>query len=285
MDAITQTAHKLADASLKRMNDAFLRVNYEDTLDETLWQMPEEYISIYFEPEYQALDVKAKMKLSLLEMINYFSVNIHGEQSLIAEFEKRLYRGKSECENFDCSRYMQHFIHEENSHTFMLAEYCHRYYGSVMKVKTMAIDREPLSFEAEELLLYARTQLLENFLVFMNRQVATNEACGTTARQCNKVHMQDEVRHIAWDRAAMAYYKKRLITLDRASEVQNVIAAVLDYQETAFRLLYNPKIYKEIGIANPIEVASRARTNPLRIEALKSWRAATDKTIDELRQH
>ncbi len=283
MEALTQTAHQLAEASLKRMNDAFLRVNYEDSLDDNFWQMPEEYLSIYFEPEYKELDEATKKRLSLLEMTNYFSINIHGEQSLIAEFEKRLYKGRSACEDFDSSRYMQHFIHEENSHTFMLAEYCHRYYGSVMKVKTMEIEREAHSFDAGELLLYARTQMLENFLVFMNKHIASNDSCGSTARQCNKVHMQDEVRHIAWDRAAMAYYKKRLIAAGKSSEIQDVISAVTDYQETAFRLLHNPKIYKEIGIVDPIEIASRARSNPLRIAALETWRAATNKTIDELR--
>jgi len=281
MDAVIATANKLSQASIRKMSDAFSKVHYEEVLDTNKWQFPEEFISIYHEPEYQNLTMENRKRLSLLEMVNFFSINIHGEQSLVAEFEKKLYRNKSACEGFDASRYMQHFINEENSHTYMLAEYCFRYYGKLIKIKTMEIKREKMGFDVSELIAYGRTQLLENYLVYMNKYISLADDIGDSARSCNKTHMLDEVRHIAWDKAAIEFYLERLN--DKKEDLTLVIQSLEDYKQTVFNLLYNPAIYKEIGLEEPLKLAQRAKKNPARLNSIAEWETCTRQVIETIR--
>ena len=55
------------------------------------WFMSPELISIYGTSEYDKLDLKQKQILSFYESVNFFSLNIHGEKSLVEGIAHRLY--------------------------------------------------------------------------------------------------------------------------------------------------------------------------------------------------
>src|SRR5690554_52372 len=270
MNIIESTAIKLSNASLKKMYNPFERITYEELKPGQL-QFPETLISIYHEDEYTQLSQEKKVYLSLLEMVNFFSMNIYGEQSLIKEFENRLYRNKTSAEGYNASRYLQHFIHEENSHTFMLSEYCHKYAGFIYKNRTLEIPREDMSFEAQELLMYGRTIVLERFLAYLNSCASHDKSLGQTTRDCNKAHLTDEVRHIAWDREVINYYRAELEKKSGHVEIKLVSKALYDYLNTAFQMLYNPRCYKEVGISDPLGLVKRAKANSERQQSLEEW--------------
>lgn len=282
MDVVESTAIKLSNASLKKLYNPFDRITYLELKSDQL-QFPETLISIYHEDEYHQLSQEEKAYLSLLEMVNFFSMNIYGEQSLIREFESRLYRNKSSAEGYNASRYLQHFIHEENSHTFMLSEYCHKYAGFIYKNRTLEIPRENMSFEAQELLMYGRTMVLERFLAYLNARASHDESLGQTTRHCNKAHLTDEVRHIAWDREVISYYRNELEKKSRYKEIRLVTEALHDYLDIAFQMLYNPRCYKAAGIADPLGLAKRAKANPERQKSLEEWRSYVKDELSRLR--
>lgn len=278
MDIIESTAIKLSNASLKKLYNPFNRITYQELVPGQL-QFPEQLISIFHEEEYANLTQAKKAHLSLLEMVNFFSMNIYGEQSLIREFESRLYRNKSSAEGYDASRYMQHFIHEENSHTFMLSEYCHKYAGFIYRNRTLEIPRQDISFEAQELLMYGRTIVLERFLAYLNARACHDHALGQTTRDCNRAHLIDEVRHIAWDREVISFYRSELVRNSRYEEINLVIQALNDYLETAFHMLYNPRCYQSVLLSNPLELVRKAKENPKRDNSIREW---VDSVKDEL---
>lgn len=281
MDVVLETAKKLSDASLRKLYNPFDRVDYDDMLDDTKFHFSEEYISIFHEPEYVTLTFDEKKRLSLLEMVNYFSINIYGEQSLIQEFEKRLYRDGSICEGFAASQYLQKFIHEENSHTFMLAEYCHRYHGSLFRNKTIDTTRGELSFEATELLMYGRTLLLERFLAYFNKLIMHDDRVDRTTRACNRAHLLDEVRHIEWDRTVIGHYMSVLREKGNDAEIESIKSALAVYLDTAFKMLHNPKVYKLMDFDNNLELAKRSLLNPRRAAQISEWRKYVESELSK----
>jgi hypothetical protein len=128
-----------------------------------------------------------------------------------------------------------------------------------------------MSFEAQELLMYGRTIVLERFLAYMNSCASRDKSLGQTTRDCNKAHLTDEVRHIAWDREVICYYRTALEEKSQHNEIQLVSRALHDYLDTAFQMLYNPRCYKKIGISDPLELVKKARSNPERKKSLVEW--------------
>ncbi|MBL8573840.1 MAG: diiron oxygenase [Hyphomicrobiaceae bacterium] len=249
----------------------FTRVTYPESLDETRLQFPERLISLYHHPVWATLTGEQKWRLSLLETVNFFSVNIHGERRLIQGMEERLYSSARVGSSFITGDYLQHFIHEENAHTHMLAGYCFRYGGGVMRDNFMAIAQPELGLAGEELLFFGRVFVLETFLDFLNTRAMRDTTIGETARQIHEFHHFEEARHIAFDREVIRSMLRQI----PAAEVPVLREALRSFGEAALASLYVPKIYKEIGIERPTEVAREVREIPERRALETDWVSAT----------
>jgi hypothetical protein len=265
-------AKKLTRSSLKNSFDTFNRVQYQTELNKDLFQFPEEYVSLYHHPVYQTLTDEQKWKLSLAEAVNFFSVNIFGEQHLIKHLEDKLYRNRYIGEDRYSSHYLQHFIHEENAHTFMLAEYCMNYYGTVMSSPTIRMDDPELSQYGEDLLFYGRTFVLEMFLGYMNRIGRVHDDLDRTVKEVHHFHLLDEVRHMAWDRTMIEANLEEMRKRELNDEM-NVIRRLLRvYLDVSFSSLYNPRIYREIGIKNGARLSRELADNDDRNLLLNNWK-------------
>jgi hypothetical protein len=264
-------AQKLIKGSDKKKYDPFTRVDYQEKLNSDRWQFPEEFLSIYHSPIYSDLSDEKKWKLSLLEAVNFFSVNIHGEQGLVAAMEPRLYRNKRVGEDPVSSQYMQRFIHEENSHTYMLAEYCTRYHGSVLPDHTYAVEQPKLSPEVDDILYWGRVLTLESFLGYFNQKSMTNTDLDTTARQIHEYHHIDEVRHQAWDKAMIEENLRRARAKGLDSELQSVKEMLIAFQEYIRQSTCNPAVYRALGLENSLELREEAIKSKQRAEDLKPW--------------
>ncbi len=268
---VIQVAKKLTDSSLKNRFDTFNRVDYQEKLNADRLQFPEEFLSLYHHPIYKDLSDEQKWKLSLGETANFFACNIFGEQHLISHMENKIYRNKFVGEDPISSEYAQHFIHEENSHTFMLAGYCIRYYGQVLPNRTIAMAAPKLSPYGEDCLFFARTFVLEMFLGYMNRIARDRDDIDTTVRQIHYFHLLDEVRHIAWDRAMVEGNLWELKERGLGHEIPIIKELVKTYSKVSFNSLYNPRIYKEIGLENPSLLCREAAEIPARKKIVAEW--------------
>jgi len=244
----------------------FARVTFPDQLDRRHPVMPPELTTLAGLPAYERLDEGVRWRLGLLEAVNFFSVNIHGEQALVGELAERLYRARWSGEGYAVSRYLQHFIHEENSHTYMLAEFCTRYYGRVMPEIVYRFERPVLSRSGRDLLFFGRVYVLEMFLHFVNRVAIRCEELDPTARAIHSAHDSDESRHIAFDRAVLAALVAEMRDKSLESEMV-VVARLLDgYGDYAFSRLVNPRIYRELQLEDPLTLARQAESAPRWVE-------------------
>jgi hypothetical protein len=268
---VIAVAQKLTSSSLKNSFDTFNRVSYQEKLNPDALQFPEEFLSLYHHPIYGDLTDEQKWKLSMLETVNFFSANIFGEQHLISHMEKKIYRNKFVGEDAISSEYAQHFIHEENAHTFMLAGYCVRYHGQVMPNRSIAMADPKLSPYGEDLLFFARTYVLEMFLGYMNRTARERDDIDDTVRQIHYFHLLDEVRHIAWDRAMVEGNLWEMHQRGLSHEIPVIKELVKTYAKVSFNSLYNPRIYKDIGLENPSRLGQEAAATAARQAQVDKW--------------
>ncbi len=281
-EELTNTATRLAEVSLdpdKGLHKPFTRINYQNELDKRKFQMPEHLISLYHHPIYSSLTHEQRWRLSLLETINFFSINIHGERKLVQGLEDRLYLLSSLGGEWSVGNYLQHFIHEENAHTHMLAGYCYRYGNGVYKDYSIQINDPTLSVVGQELLFFGRVYVLETFLDYLNSTAMREENIDVTAREIHRFHHIEEARHMAFDRVVIRNCVAKMRELNQADELAVITKLLDEYGRGALMRLYVPKIYKEVGIENPSAVAREAQTEAGRKEVEKAWLATTRKFL------
>ena len=282
LEQFDSEVERLVVTSDKNHFDPFTRVSYPDKLDTDRLQFPEKYISLYHHPVYAELTDEQKWKLSLLESINFFSLNIQGEQALIRELSTRLYRNKFRWDSTPASHYLQHFIHEENAHTFMLAGYCTRYHGSLMPDMTALSSQEPeLSALGKDLLFYGRTAVLEYFLGFLNRKAKADEDIEPVVKQIHYFHYLDETRHITFDRLVIEETLKQAKEQGLDAEVKLISKLLQEYSEYVSKRLYNFRIYREIGIENPFKVYQEAQVLGARGPQIQEWNLQSNQLLQK----
>jgi len=285
LTSLEDAAGRLSAISLspdKGLHEPFTRVTYQETLDRSKLQFPEELLSLFHHPIYGELSEEQKWNLSLLETINFFSVNIHGERKLVQGLEERLYVPS----RFNGSRligeYLQHFIHEENSHTYMLAGYCHRYGDGVMKDNAIQIENPEVSDIGAELLFFGRVFVLEMFLDYLNTYAMRDERLDTTARLIHRLHHHEEARHMAFDREVIELCVKLARENGLDDELSRIARLLDDYGRFALQSLYSPHVYKKMGIPDPMQVAHEAQRLPARVTVEQKWRAKTRESLSKM---
>lgn len=271
---LENVAKKLSATSLdpqRGLTNPFTRVSYQDSLDRGKLQFPEKILSLYHHPIYNELTDDQKWKLSLYETINFFSINIHGERSLVKDLEDRIYNKSTIGGAFEVGKYLQHFIYEENSHTYMIAGYCYRYADGVMKDASVKLGDPKLSMVCQDLLFFGRVFIFENFLDYLNTNAARDETLDVTVRQIHHFHHVEEVRHMAFDRAAISYCVAEARRQGLHNELEVVGELLLKFSKIAVQRLYSPNVYTLIGIGDANAIAREAQSTPHRVEIDNEW--------------
>lgn len=193
------TIEKLSRVSMRKRRPIAPVLEWPATLDREQWFFSPELISLQGTPEYDALDEAARQRLSFFEAVNFFSLNIHGERCLVEGLAERLYRPGSEV----ISRYLHHFLEEENNHMTWFGGFCLRYAGKVYPAKQLAVAREYEAGEAD-FLFFARAVVFEEIVDVYNRRMARDEGLNRLAREINAMHHEEEKRHLAFGRELVA---------------------------------------------------------------------------------
>ena len=269
--ALAEFSDRLVRISERYRAPTFDRVEFPERLDESRPVMPRRLSSLAGHPAYSELSPAVQWRLGLLEAVNFFSLNIQGEQALVAELAERLYRRSSIGESAPVSRYLQHFIDEENSHTYMLAEFCNRYYGRVMPEIVFAFEKPTLSRSGTDLLFFSRVYVLETLLDFVNRIAMQDESLQSVVRSIHRAHHEDEARHIAFDRHVIGMLARELADREPRTELEAIASLVGDYAEYAFSRLVNPRVYREIGIGNALQLAGDVRGSERWVTLRRQW--------------
>ncbi len=226
--------------------------------------MSENLVSLAGTEMWDELAREQQLDLTKYEALNFFSLNVHGIRELLSEvvlrIHTRIYHGASE--------FLHHFIGEENEHMWFFARFCERYGGKLYppQPSLLVTAVEGLGAQATELVVFARILIFEEIVDYFNAAMATDESLPFIAREINRVHHQDESRHVAFGRQIFVDLLQQM-KAKSPEDVPAVARYLESYLGYSLGSLYNPAVYRDTGLPNPIALRRRALTHPARIEA------------------
>lgn len=238
--------------------------DWPDALDPSLPWMSESLTTLAGTPMWDELTREQQIALTKYEAINFFSLNIHGIRELMSEVVMRIH----ERAYADVSEFLHHFIGEENEHMWFFAQFCLRYGGKLYPAlpSLHADSVEHLSPVARELVIFARILIFEEIVDYYNSHMATDQTLPAIAREINRVHHQDESRHVAFGRMVFVNLLGQVTRRDPA-EVPLVAEYLESYLTYSVETLYNPAAYRDAGIGGALALRRRALEHPARIAA------------------
>jgi len=243
MATLSELTTRLCRISQEHFIDPFSRLEWPESLDRDQWFMSPELISLHGTRQFDALDEEQRRNLSFFELINFFSINIHGERMLIEGLAKRLYRKNTEI----VSPYLHHFLDEENKHMFYFGRFCNQYAGKVYEEKKFSIEREYADGE-EEFLFFARVMLFEELVDVYNRRMAKDQQLVPIVREINWLHHFEEARHLVFGRRIVEELFEAHAS-GWASEVRDRIRDELShFLDGTWKEFFNPEVYKDAGL-------------------------------------
>jgi P-aminobenzoate N-oxygenase AurF len=255
LKSFEQIVERLCEASRNDFANPYL-LEWPDEYDSHQWYMSAELLSLYPTPFYEQLSEDQKKRLSFLEAVNFFSLNIHGEKSLIEGLAKQLY-GKRSPVFYD---YLHHFLDEENKHMVYFGGFCMRYAGKVYPDKKLSIEREYAPVE-EEFLFFAKVLIFEEIVDVYNVQMSQDERLAPIAREINRLHHRDEARHLVFGRRIVKELFDDGFGQWEPSVLNRVRSYLAEYLTATWREYYNPEVYRDLGMNEPYNVYEKAFEN------------------------
>jgi hypothetical protein len=195
-------------------------------------------------PVYRELNDQRRWQLTLLEAVNFFSLNINGERDLMLGLEARL-GGDTPAH---VSQYLPYFLQEEAAHTEVFKRFCLSYCGKIFRDRHVQFPQEYLPGE-ETFVFFARALIFEEIADFYNRKLAADDSLWRLAREINRYHAEDEARHIAFGRLYVSTLWEELGRLWTAEDKTRIADSLRRYLHSVQRLYVNPDVYQELGMS------------------------------------
>jgi hypothetical protein len=264
---LTHIANRLNEISRTAFVALPVITEWPETLDSSDWMISPELVSLYGSPEWQQMDEARQKQLAFHELVNFFSLNIHGERFLLAGLASQLY-GKSHTPSYV---YLHHFIDEENKHLHYFGGFCSRYARIYPDRKiNLSLTREYAPGEAD-LLFFARILIFEEIVDYYNIKVAKDPCVHPLIRKINSLHHQDEVRHLAFGRSIVRELAEKFMPSWSPEAVERFQHYMGQYILTTWREYCNPDVYADAGFDDPYDTADKAYQNarPTHLNAAK----------------
>ncbi|MFI6403205.1 diiron oxygenase [Streptomyces sp. NPDC050548] len=238
--------------------------DWPDRIAPDLPWMSESLTTLGGTPMWDELTREQQLALTRYEAINFFSLNIHGIRELMSEVVMRIH----EKTYANVSEFLHHFIGEENEHMWFFAQFCLRYGGKLYPAQpTLKADPvDHLSGVAREMIVFARILIFEEIVDHFNAHMATDQTLPPIAREINRVHHQDESRHVAFGRMIFTDLLRQVARHD-PDEVPVIAEYLENYLQYSIGTLYNPAAYRDAGIPDALALRRLALAHPARVEA------------------
>jgi hypothetical protein len=246
-DRFLEVLERLSEKAIEDYYNPYQQFEWPEKLDENrLWMSPE-LLTPYGTPYFDELGEETLHRLSKWESINFYSLNVHGIRELLIEVVGRIHMPGFEVP----SDFFHHFIGEENEHMWFFAEFCRRYGGKIYASTAMRADSawEP---EVENFLVFARILFFEELVDHYNTRMAQDGTLCDTIRQVNRIHHQDESRHIAFGRELVSLLFTRMRDAVGEERLREVESYLKRYVVFSVNSLYNPHVYRDAGITDPL---------------------------------
>lgn len=262
-------AEKLSDASVRLHYSALEAVPFPATLEKNNWFTAPELMTLFCQPEWETLTEDTKKILSFYEAVNFYSLNINGEKALIEGLAKRLY---DEARPSEHSRYIHHFLDEENKHMTFFGTFCMKYAGKVYQDRKFNFEREYQDGE-EEFLFFLKVFIFEEIADYFNVKMSNDDRLTEVARKINYYHHVDESRHLAFGRMHLKEVWDKYSSTWGTDYKTNLETYIRQYLTSTWREYYNPDVYVDAGLPDAYDLSDRV----FHSETAKNFR----KTVSE----
>ncbi|WP_372513996.1 diiron oxygenase [Streptantibioticus rubrisoli] len=253
---------RLVDKSVDGYYNPYREFTWPDSLpDDRMW-MSEDLTSTYGTEVEAELSPAERCRLSRWESINFYSMNVEGIRELIIEVMRRIHSRGFEVP----SDFFHHFIGEENEHMWFFAEFCLRYGGKIYsgpKLNSIG-HKDP---RVENFLVFSKILLFEEIVDYYNMRMAADDTLHETIRKVNRVHHEDESRHIAFGRELVGLLYSQLAVDASAEQRRDIEEYLKRYIVFSLRSFYNPQVYRDAGINDPLGFRERLLADPARRDA------------------
>lgn len=244
--SLERCVQRLCRVSREQAIDPWARLSWPDELDPDAWYLSPELCSLYGTDVWHDLDEERRKRLCFFEAVGFFSVNVHGERTLVEGIARRLYRK----ETSEVSPYLHHFLDEENKHMTLFGGFCTRYARGVYPERKLALPRDFAAGE-EDLLFFARVLVFEEIVDVYNRVMSKDERLHPLAREINWIHHFEEVRHLGFGRALVKHLWQRWAPLWDDEVKRRVSEDLAAFLSGTWRELVNPDVYRDAGLPDP----------------------------------
>lgn len=260
---LTPIINKLIDLSKKEDFDVFNQLVWPKEISDTnLWTSPE-LLTVYGTNYFDKLSEEKIIKLSKLECLYFFSLNVHGIRDLLIDIVSIIHRKQFEL----ISEYLHFLVKEENEHMYYFAKFCLTYGGRLFSDKSISIGKVEESDKLVHFyLVFMRILVFEIIVDFFNLKASKDKNIHPFIQKLNEIHHKDESRHIAFGMKICEVIFKKIkenCSPIVISEVKNYTKNYITYSVDK---LYNPSIYREIGFENPLQVKKELLKNSNRIK-------------------
>jgi hypothetical protein len=255
---------RLSSKSVDDYYNPYRLFEWPDSLPEDMWWMSPELTTTHGTEFADSLSEKQLFALSRFESVNFYSLNVHGIRELLIEVVRRIHTTGFETP----SEFFHHFIGEENEHMWFFAEFCLRYAGRIYRQPGggVAVPSSPSS-KVESLLVFTRILIFEELVDHYNAKMALDSRLHETIRGINRIHHQDESRHIAFGRELVELLFEDLCKTATEEELEGISSYIRRYMTYSFESLYNPQAYRDAGIEHPLDLRRALLDAPSRANA------------------
>ncbi|MFJ9108442.1 diiron oxygenase [Streptomyces sp. NPDC102283] len=268
--------NRLTSKSIDDYYNPYQLFEWPDSLPENMWWMSPELTTTYGTEAAKRLTENQLFALSRHESINFYSLNVHGIRELLIEVTKRIHTSGFETP----SEFFHHFIGEENEHMWFFAEFCLRY-GNKIYRQPGGVNIEIPRSNIESLLVFVRILIFEELVDHFNSKMALDDRLDDTIRAINRIHHQDESRHIAFGRELVTVLFADVRKGASEEELKDISTYIRRYLTFSFESLYNPQVYRDAGMENPQQLRRELLDSPQRIELEKAVFRKTAKYLEK----
>lgn len=261
---LREVLERLSAQSVEDYYNPYKTFKWPKSLPANIWWMSPELITTAGHELDAELDIEQRQRLSRVESINFYSLNVHGIRELLIEVTRRIHTREFSAP----SEFFHHFIGEENEHMWFFAEFCLRYGGKIYTQPRGGADTIPSS-RAESLLVFARILIFEELVDHYNMRMAADDRLHDTIRAVNRIHHQDESRHIAFGRELVKVLFDEFKADATQTELDKVEGYLKRYMNFSFESLFNPQVYKDAGLKHPLKIRNRLLSAPERTDREK----------------
>jgi P-aminobenzoate N-oxygenase AurF len=258
---LDDVANRLSEISRQSRYDPYTVFDWPDSLPADQYWLSPELMTCHGTRVWDELGEDDRTVLSHCEAVSFFSLNVHLIRELIGAVAERIYTTRYP----GLSEFFHDFIAEENVHAWFFATFCRRYGGKVYPARLVAA--RPATEQVAcllDLAVFGRILIAEELCDFFNTAMASDQRLPAICQQINRVHHQDESRHIAFGRQIVRALSQEAHGQASAEQLEQVGNYLARYVTTCIRTFYNREMYADAGISDPAAVRRQLLATPER---------------------